>query len=133
MRPFGGYKGSGIAILISALSAALSAMPNDFKNDDSALSSGNNVGGVMQVIDISKFREIDAFKAEIDEFIENANQRPKGEGVEEIFMPGEIEFNKVNKFREAGGYEIGPGLFGQLKATAAKYGLDYDFSSWERA
>ncbi|MCL2539125.1 MAG: Ldh family oxidoreductase [Oscillospiraceae bacterium] len=132
MRAFGGYKGSGIAILISALSSALTAMPNDFKNDDSDLAFGNNVGGILQVIDISKFRDIDGFKAQVDEFILAAKSQPKGEGVEEIYMPGEIEFNKVRTFREQGGFEVGPALFKALKDAAEKYGLDYDFSGWER-
>ena len=132
MRAFGGYKGSGIATLISALSAALAAMPNDFQNDDSAPSSSNNVGGVMQVIDISKFRDINEFKAQIDEFITAAKAQPKGEGVEEIYMPGEIEFNKMRAFRSQGGFEIGPALFTALKDTAAKFGLSYDFGGWER-
>lgn len=132
MRAFGGYKGSGIAILISILSVALSAMPNDFINDDSSPSSGNNVGGVMQVIDISKFRDISGFKAQVDEFITAAKSQPKGEGVEEIFMPGEIEFKKMRAFRKQGGFEIGPALFKVLKDSAEKYGLEYDFSDWER-
>lgn len=132
MRAFGGYKGSGLAILISSISAALTGMPNDFKNDDSAPSSGNNVGGVMQVIDISRFRDINDFKADIDEFISAAKAQPKGEGVEEIYMPGEIEFNKMRNFRKQGGFEIGPGLFKALKDSAEKYGLSYDFSGWER-
>lgn len=132
MQAFGGYKGSGIAILISSLSAALSGMPNDFKNDDSAPSSGNNVGGVMQVIDPSKFRDIDDFKASVDEFISAAKAQPKGDGVEEIYMPGEIEFNKVKAFREQGGFEVGPGLYQALQDAAKKYGLVYDFSGWVR-
>jgi len=132
MRAFGGYKGSGIAILISALSAALTAMPNDFKNNDTSPASGNNVGGVLQVIDISKFRDIGDFKAQVDEFIIAAKAQPKGEGVEEIYMPGEIEFNKMKAFREQGGFGVGPALFKELKDTAAKYGLDYNFSGWER-
>jgi len=132
MRAFGGYKGSGIAILISVLSAAIAAMPNDFKNNDSDPASGNNVGGIMQVIDISKFRDIDDFKGQVDEFILAAKAQPKGEGVEEIYMPGEIEFNKYRAFREQGGFEVGPALFKTLKDTADKYGLVYDFSDWER-
>ena len=132
MRAFGGYKGSGIAILISALSTALSAMPNDFKNNGGDASSGNDIGGVLQVIDISKFRDVNDFKAQVDEFILTAKAQPKGEGVEEIFMPGEIEFNKMRAFREQGGFEIGPALFKELKDIASKYGLAFDFSSWER-
>lgn len=132
MRAFGGYKGSGIAILISLISAALAGVPSDFLNNDSAASSGNNVGGVMQVIDISKFRDISEFKSQVDDFITAAKAQPKGEGVEEIYMPGEIEFNKMRAFRKQGGFEIGPALFKVLKDSAAKYGLDYDFSDWER-
>lgn len=132
MQAFGGYKGSGIAILISSLSAALSGMPNDFKNDDSSPASPNNVGGVMQVIDPSKFRDIADFKASIDEFIAAAKAQPKGEGVEEIYMPGEIEFNKVKFFREQGGFEVGPGLYQALQDAAKQYGLSYDFSGWVR-
>ncbi|MCL1830112.1 MAG: Ldh family oxidoreductase [Oscillospiraceae bacterium] len=132
MRAFGGYKGSGIAILISVLSAAIAAMPNDFMNNDSNPASGNNVGGIMQVIDISKFRDIDEFKGQVDEFITAAKAQPKGEGVEEIFMPGEIEFNKYRAFKKQGGFEVGPALFQTLKDSADKYGLVYDFSDWER-
>ena len=58
MRPFGDYKGSGIAIVISLICAGLTGMPFDFEEENlrriSDLSAGSELAASLIAIDISK-------------------------------------------------------------------------------
>jgi LDH2 family malate/lactate/ureidoglycolate dehydrogenase len=78
MRPFGDYKGSSIAIIISLLTSGLAGMPIDIENTSgNDPSKGNLVGGFMNVIDISKFQDLKTFKEHVDHYIDLAKQLPK--------------------------------------------------------
>ena len=46
----------------------------------------------MMAMDISKFQPIDQFKNAVDEYIDRIKKTQKVPGIEEIFVPGEIEF-----------------------------------------
>jgi LDH2 family malate/lactate/ureidoglycolate dehydrogenase len=130
MRPFGEYKGSSIAIIISLLTSGLAGMPIDIENTSgSDPAKGNEVGGFMNVIDISKFRDIKEFKEQVDHYIDLAKQLPKSPGVKEIYMPGELEWINYRK-NKAEGVSIGPKLFEELKAVAKDCGFSYNFEGW---
>ena len=46
------------------------------------------------MIDVSRFIPIELFKQRMDQMINDIKSSPKAVGVEEIFLPGEIEFAK---------------------------------------
>ena len=52
------------------------------------------LGFFVGAIDVSSFEDVDVFKAGIDQLIGELKASRKMEGVEEIFMPGEIEYKK---------------------------------------
>jgi len=49
---------------------------------------------------------------------------PKNPGVEEIFMPGEIEIRKRAE-RKANGINLSDSVYGELKALADQYQVDF--------
>ena len=97
---FGGYKGYGIALVIDILSSLLAQAEygknlgnvNDLENPVS-----EKIGHFMMAMDISKFQPIDQFKNAVDEYIDRIKKSQKAPGIEEIFVPGEIEFLKAEK------------------------------------
>ncbi|HHV39374.1 MAG TPA: Ldh family oxidoreductase [Tepidimicrobium sp.] len=97
---FGGYKGYGIALIIDILSSILAQANygkglgnvNDFENP-----KPEKIGHFMMAIDISRFQPIERFKNEVDKYIDSIKNSKRAPGVEEIFVPGEIEFLKAKE------------------------------------
>lgn len=113
--PFGGPKGYSISLLLDVLSGVLSGaafgpylfnMWNDFKNPQ-------NVGHCFGVMDVKKFLPLDDFRQKMDTMIRDIKTSPRAKGVEEIFLPGEIEHRKREK-RIAEGIPLGPKTYADL-------------------
>ena len=92
LRTMGDYKGSGLSIAIGMLSsmladAAIGPTLKDVYEDFTPL----NIGHTFLAINIDHFMDASEFKTNTDaqfDFIKNAK---KAGGVEEIFLPGEME------------------------------------------
>lgn len=124
--PFGGPKGYSIALLIDILSGILSGamfgphlnnMWNDFKNPQ-------NVGHCFGVLDISKYIDVNIFKSRIDQMIREVKEAPKAKGIEEIFLPGEIEYRKSIQRRKEG-IPVPNVIYEELRALAEKWDIPF--------
>jgi LDH2 family malate/lactate/ureidoglycolate dehydrogenase len=94
--PFAGPKGYSISTVIEVLTGILSGSMfttgiNDLNADFKHPSYTSHYFGA---INIACFQDIDEFKNRMDEFILSVKASPKGKGVKEIFLPGEIELRK---------------------------------------
>jgi len=124
--PFGGPKGYGIALLIDILCGILSGssfgkhindMYADFENP-------TNIGNVFGVINIEKFVPIEYFKENMDQLIREVKNTPKASGVEEIYLPGEIEaIKKEDRLRK--GIPITRAVLDELREEGSKLGVEY--------
>jgi LDH2 family malate/lactate/ureidoglycolate dehydrogenase len=122
--PFGGPKGYSIALLLDVLSGVLSGaafgpylanMWNDFKNPQ-------NVGHCFGVMDVETFLPLDDFKGKMDTMIRDIKTSPRAKGVEEIFLPGEMEHRKREQ-RLADGIPLGPKTYADLAEIGHRMGL----------
>lgn len=102
--PIGGPKGYGLSLFMDIMCGILSGaefgphmgnMWNDFVNPQ-------NVGHIFCAIDISKFVDLDVFKARIGQMTDEIRDLPKNPGVDRIFMPGEIEQGRCAKLKQDG-------------------------------
>lgn len=124
LLPLGGYKGSGLAIIVDIFSALLSgAMSsphvNELRFDPD---QPQNVGFFFGAIDVASFEDIDVFKARMDQLIDELKNCQRMEGVDEIFMPGEIEYRNKEKFSK-NGFKIGPGVYNDLMQIKETHNL----------
>jgi len=124
LLPLGGYKGSGLAVMVDVLSAVLSgAMTSPHVNElRDYPEKGQNVGFFFGAIDVASFEDVDVFKARIDQLIDELKGSKKMEGVEEIFMPGEIEYRNHEKLSKTG-FKIGPGVNNDLRQIKDRLNL----------
>jgi len=85
--PFGGYKGSGVALVTEILGGLLSANgpgKNWWKN------GGHGVNGVfLQVFSVEEFQPLNTFYDRVDEFVDFIKSTPLAPGFSEILLPGE--------------------------------------------
>lgn len=129
--PFGTYKGSGISMVIDILCALLSGaqygshMGNLYNNSE----THQELGFFFSIIDIKSFSDPDTFKSRVDEMIDEIKSSEKAYGVEEIFVPGEIEFNN-EKANLTKGIEIGKGVLRDLNILRERYSVDINPSDY---
>lgn len=123
--PMGGAKGYAISMFIDILSGVLTGagfgkyVNNMYENWDEP----QNVGHCFLAIDINHFIPIDVFKERLDLYIRQIKAEPKGEGVNEIFIPGEIEYNRVKERKETG-IELPLKVVKELQKIGERYQLE---------
>ncbi len=122
--PFGGAKGYSISLMIDVLSGMLSGaafgpylcnMWNNFENPQ-------NVGHCFMALDVKKFLPLDEFKQKMDTMIRDIKQSPRAKGVDEIFLPGELE-RRMREKRIAEGIPLGKKTCSDLLEIAARMNL----------
>lgn len=102
--PFGGHKGSGIAMMIDILAGVLSgsAFAGEVKSAYEDFSAPQNVGHFFLAIKPDLFMSRSEYQARMDELTTKVKAQPKAAGVEEIMMPGEPEDRLEAKRRKEG-------------------------------
>ena len=125
MLPVGGPKGYAMSLIIDILVACLS---NAF--DCQRLGSlydytrTQNSGYAFAALNIGKIVDLDMFKAQVDAMFDEIKACPPAEGVKEIFVPGEIEFNNYERaVRE--GVTLSDAVLDDLKNTAEHFGVSF--------
>ena len=91
LLPIGGYKGSGLAVMLGLIAGPLNRAVFgrdviDFNADDA---SETNTGHFILALDIARFLPLEDYKAEVDRHIRELKESKRLPGVDEIRMPGE--------------------------------------------
>jgi len=126
LLPFGGPKGSGIALLIDMLAGVLTGaafgpyVGDLYKN----MERPQSVGQMMGAIDISWFSDVDEFKNRIDRMIQEIKSVPSAKGVSEVLLPGEIEA-RTQQQREAEGISLTPVIINDLYQLGLEFGIPW--------
>lgn len=128
--PIAGPKGYGMAVMIEMFSALLASAGYGAGVGFASRGQHENTGFSLILIDPTRFKPIDEFKAETDGYIRAIKSGTRAEGVNEIFLPGEIEMRRFEQFLETG-YEVSEALQNELLGYAVRFGIadaDTDFS-----
>ncbi len=129
MMPFGGHKGYGLAVAVEMFSSILSGgnFGNDIGKQYDELDKPSNISHCFMAIKIDAFRELKEYKCDADKFVEYLHSLPKGENVDKIYFPGELEqISKENKIKN--GVLVQSLVIEDLINIAKKAGLCED--SW---
>ena len=92
IQPIGAYKGLGLAMMVGILSSVLSGA--GYGTEAGSLAEGAVPGADGQfylAIRIAAFREPAAFKAHVDRIAREYLASRRAEGVERLYLPGELE------------------------------------------
>jgi L-2-hydroxycarboxylate dehydrogenase (NAD+) len=121
LLPVGGYKGSGLAIMLGLLggvlnSAAFGRDVVDFNADDA---SETNTGHFICAVDIARFTPLAVFTAEVDRHLDELRGSKRLPGVEAIRLPGDRR-RECRAERLRGGVPIAPTLLAQLDKLAGE-------------
>lgn len=120
--PVGGPKGYGIALLVEVLSglftgASFGPQIGDLYKD---FDRYQNVGQFFFVTRADLFQPLQEYKERMDQMIREIRQVPIIDGVDQIYLPGEIE-QKTKSEREVKGIPLSNEIFDDLMMVAEKY------------
>lgn len=120
----GQYKGYGLSMLTDVMTGVLSG--GGFGLVPYSNPAKQDVSHLMIAIDIEWFMPLDEFKARMDSFIIDIKSAKKRPGVEEIFVPGEIDYRREIDYRQNGA-KLDSVTFDQLKELADKLYIAFPF------
>jgi LDH2 family malate/lactate/ureidoglycolate dehydrogenase len=123
LMPLGGYKGSGLAMMVEILCAVLSggAMSTElggirFRGKPVSVSQ------MFLAIDIARFLPVDEFRARMDRLIGIMKTTPPAKGYSEVLVAGDPEW-RTERERRKSGIPIGPGTWKALCEAGDKLGI----------
>jgi len=132
LLPMGMHKGYGMAVVAEVLNGILPGGPFLggvilwFANPE----KHSNTGHMLMAIDVSKFRDLADFKANVDQLIAQLKATPTMEGFKEILIPGEIEFRKAAEHIRAG-IPLAEQVMDDLRELARELGVPFD-KAWSQ-
>jgi LDH2 family malate/lactate/ureidoglycolate dehydrogenase len=124
LKPIGGYKGSGLAVMLGLIAgplnrAAFGRDVVDFNADDA---SETNTGHFILALDVARFLPLEAYTAEVDRHIGELKNSKRLPGVDDIRMPGERR-RACREERRRDGVPLALPLVAQLDALASQLGI----------
>jgi len=123
LLPFGGPKGSGLALMFECLSSLMVGNPLIEPALSKKSGSVHIQNSVVAAIDIKTFSDVDDYKDNVDSMVERIKALPRADGVDEIFVPGEPE-DRVYQDRVKNGIPLPVGTVRNLRAVAERFGLE---------
>jgi ureidoglycolate dehydrogenase (NAD+) len=119
--PFGGPKGSGLAMMFETLSSLMVGNPllgPALFGEPGA--SRHRQNSVVAAIDIAAFTDLAAYRAEVDRLIDGLKTLPRAADVPEVLAPGEPEDRSTDE-RSRHGIPLPAGTVENLRAAAARF------------
>ena len=125
LRPAGGYKGYGMALLFECLTSVMVGnpilVPWIRELQPKPLQGVQN--SFVCAIDVDTFTDQDDYRQSIDDLIDTMHATPIHEGSDPIQVPGERE-NAVCEARTRDGIPLPEGTVDKLRVAADRFGLE---------
>jgi LDH2 family malate/lactate/ureidoglycolate dehydrogenase len=124
LLPIGGYKGSGLAIVLGLLAGTLNGAAFgrdviDFNHDDEHACDN---GHFIIALDVARFMSLASFTAEVDRHMRDLRNSQRLPGVDAIRLPGS-ERGARRDDRSRNGVPMAPELIAQLDKLAGEVGV----------
>jgi LDH2 family malate/lactate/ureidoglycolate dehydrogenase len=131
--PFGGPKGYALSLMIDIMSGVLTGagFGPHINNIYGDYDKNQNVGHFFQLIDPSRFMPVENFKNRVDQMIDEIKSSPKAAGVNEIFLPGEIELG-IEKKRFAEGISLSDEVYEDIKQVGVECGINIEVYQFQQ-
>jgi LDH2 family malate/lactate/ureidoglycolate dehydrogenase len=123
-RELGGHKGYGLAVMVDILAGVLAGatFADARRRDPDPVRA--DIGHFFGAIDIARFRDLAAFKADMDDLLRALKESPKADGQDRIYVAGEPEWESEQRRRREG-IPLAPLLVSQLREVATETGAPF--------
>jgi L-2-hydroxycarboxylate dehydrogenase (NAD+) len=122
LLPIGGYKGSGLALMLGLIAGTLNGAAFGRDVVDFNAESETNTGHCIAAIDVARFVPLATFTAEVDRHVRDLRASPRLPGFDEIRLPGDRR-SQCRAERTRDGVPLAPALLDQLDRLAQELGL----------
>ena len=123
----GGHKGYGLTLLVDILCGVLSGAAYAnlvYPRNEAGRPLPANLGHFFAAICVDAFRDVDAFKTDMDDLIRRLKNTPKATGQSRIYIHGEKEFEMAER-RAREGIPLHPKVVADLRAVAGEVGVQW--------
>ena len=130
LMPIGGFKGTGLAMIMGILSSMLSGASygtelGDMEHGPIAGQDGHFVAAIR----VGAFEDVDKFTQRVDKAIREIHACTRAPGFDRIYAPGEKEFLTRTAY-ERDGIPLNHITLGDIRRTADVRGLATDSYGW---
>ena len=128
MLPFGGHKGSGIAVFVDVLSGILSGAAYGVHLRDAQKEGhegGPGVGHFFLAANLSAFGDPAEVQKRIRTALDEIRASAPAPGFERVLMPGDIEAEKY-RYNNEHGVLMGEGSWREICEVCRRFGLETD-------
>jgi LDH2 family malate/lactate/ureidoglycolate dehydrogenase len=126
LQPAAGHKGYGIALLIESLAGALSGAAMTWQVGNWMWDDGTKPtehGAAFVAIDTQLISPGGKFAERIDTLIDEVHAAPRADGVERLYVPGEMEWERYAQSRQ-NGIPLPPDVVASLREAAELSGVE---------
>jgi len=134
LAPMAGHKGYGISFMMDVLSGVLTG--SSYATDvvgPYVPDQRSGCGHLVIALDVAAFMGPDEFAGRIDDLVARTKQVPPAAGVDEVFVPGEIEANAERAAVESGEVDLPDKTIADLRELGSSLGVVFDASVEEPA
>jgi len=130
LQPAAGHKGYGLALLIEALSGILTGAAFTHRVGSWMWDSGaqpTNHGAAFLAIDVNAIMPEEQFLKRMETLIEEIHAAPRAKGVERLYVPGEMEWERYSRAMVEG-IPLPEDVVTSLRKAADLALIDFDFA-----
>lgn len=130
IQPVGGYKGIGMAMVMGMMSSFLSGASYGTELGD--LHTGpvaGQDGHFVAALNISTFEDVGTFKLRMDKAISEQHETKLAKGADRIYVPGEIESEKLERYARTG-IPLNPVALSEMAGSAKSLGIGIASYGW---
>jgi LDH2 family malate/lactate/ureidoglycolate dehydrogenase len=127
LLPMAGHKGSGLAVFIEALSgivtgASIAAQVLSWSFDEASSPTGH--GAAFLAIDVGQMMGANELHSRMAELIRQIREAPRAKGVDRLYVPGEMEWERRERALRDG-IELPDDVLAPLRLLAGESGLEW--------
>lgn len=124
LLPLGGPKGSGLALAVDMLAGLLTGARSgpEIASLYDDLDRAQGLGHLCLAVAVEAFVPLEQFTARVDALIRGVRGLPAAEGVERVYLPGEIEHARAEEYA-ATGIPLPPHVVAEVEKVAAALGM----------
>ena len=129
LAPIAGYKGTGLAIVLSMITSFLADAPFDTDRTDPATGQRlpGRTGHWFAAYDVAQFVDLETFTRNVRETRDRIRGTPPKAGVERVYAPGDLENAKARQAR-TDGVPLEQFTLDDLAWLAEHLGVEYDLT-----
>lgn len=130
LLPVGSHKGYGLAMMVETLASVITfaGILGQVHSWNLDMESRNNAGHAFIAVDASQMLSQEIFMERICQMVDELKARPKAKGAEQIFVPGEMEWEKREKALESGVLELTDAMADNMIQLSKLTGIEFSWA-----